>query len=66
MLKKVDINYSFNNKRNFSLITPCCGKKNKDGKFVNYKNYPSHFGYCHSCGKSNMPPAIYLDEKGVR
>jgi len=66
MFKKVDTILSFNNKRNFSLVTPCCNKANKDGKFVNFKNYPTHFGYCHSCGKNTMPPSIYINEKGVQ
>ena len=45
----------FEKKRNYGIITPCCGKSNKDGKFVNYQALPEQFGYCHSCGKTTLP-----------
>lgn len=63
-LVKVEVNIEFSTKRNTKLITPCCNKYNKDGKFVNYKDLPEIYGYCHSCGKSNLPPSLYKDEKG--
>ncbi len=55
--------YTFKKKRDFKLITPCCGSSNKDGKFVNYNELPNNYGYCHSCGKITTPPAVYLNEK---
>lgn len=45
----------FQKKRNYQIITPCCGKSNKDGKFVNYEGFAEQFGYCHSCGKTTLP-----------
>jgi len=45
----------FSKKRDRTLITPCCGKSNKDGKFVSFKGYESFYGYCHSCGETNLP-----------
>jgi len=63
-LIKIDQKFEFSNKRNLNLITPCCNKSNKDGKFVNYKNLPEIYGYCHSCGVANLPPSLYKDEKG--
>lgn len=62
MLQKRDIELVFEIKRNHKLITPCCNKSNKDGKFVHYKNLSGEFGYCHSCGKATLPPSIYIDE----
>lgn len=42
--------------RNRKLITPCCGKNNKDGKFVNFKDFEDKlFGFCHSCGSTTLP-----------
>jgi len=64
-LYKIDRKLEFNSKRNYKLITPCCRKSNKDGKFSNYKGYPDHFGYCHSCGYVNLPPIHYKDDKGL-
>lgn len=64
MLKKIDVVLEFDKKRNRRLITPCCNRNNKDGKFVNYKNLNSSYGYCHSCGVSTLPPTIYQDEEG--
>lgn len=61
---KVESNLVFNNKRNKKLLTPCCNKSNADGKFITYKNHPEIYGYCHSCGKSSLPPTVYKDEKG--
>lgn len=65
-MKREETNYIFNPKRNHKLITPCCNKDNKNGKFINYKNLPTHYGYCHSCGTTTLPPKIYLDENGKR
>jgi len=64
MYQKIIQELIFDNKRDVNLITPCCNKDNKDGKFVNYKGYISMFGYCHSCGITTKPPTIFLDEKG--
>lgn len=64
MLYKIDPKLVFENKRKTALVTPCCNKSNKDGKFVNYKNLPLNFGYCHSCGNATLPPALYKNEKG--
>tara|TARA_R110002072_G_scaffold37715_18_gene109963 strand:- start:3989 stop:4963 length:975 start_codon:yes stop_codon:yes gene_type:complete len=63
-LKKIELNLAFKSKRNFKIITPCCLKSNKDGKFVNYKGLNESFGYCHSCGKSTSPPTQYIDDNG--
>ena len=63
-LIKIDQKFEFSNKRNFNLITPCCNKSNKDGKFASYKHLPDIYGYCHSCGVANFPPSLYKDEKG--
>lgn len=65
MLTKVERTLQFSRKREYSLVTPCCGKRNIDGKFVNYNGYSSFYGYCHSCGVATTPPALYQDEKGV-
>lgn len=62
MLHKQEIKYKFNPKRNYKLVTPCCNRANKDGKFTNYMYFPDHFGYCHSCGKKTVPPTIYKDD----
>jgi len=64
MLTKVERALKFSKKRNFKLITPCCRKANTDGKFVNYEGFEDSFGYCHSCGETTTPPALYKDEKG--
>ncbi|MBD0836531.1 DUF6371 domain-containing protein [Aestuariibaculum suncheonense] len=64
MLQRVDYKLEFERKRNIKLITPCCGKLNKDGKFVNFKGFPEAFGYCHSCGVSTVPPSLYKDDEG--
>ncbi len=64
MLQKREIELVFEVKRNRKIITPCCNKSNRDGKFVNYKNLSEEFGYCHSCGKATLPPSIYIDENG--
>lgn len=64
MFKKEPHNLKFNSKRNYQLITPCCNKLNKDGKFVNYRGFNNNYGYCHSCGTALTPPPTYLDEKG--
>lgn len=64
MLVKNEIKYKFTNKRDFNLITPCCNKSNNDGKFSSFANVPEFYGYCHSCGVTNLPPQLYRDEKG--
>lgn len=64
MLTKVENNLKFNPKRNYKIITPCCNKTNKDGKFVNYQDFEDNYGFCHSCGVATLPPSIYLDESG--
>ena len=64
-LYKIEQKLEFNPKRNYLLITPCCHKSNKDGKFSNYKHLPENYGYCHSCGKAIVPPALYKDDKGA-
>lgn len=64
MLQKLKNILIFDKKRINNLITPCCNKANKDGKFVTYKNYPNNYGYCHSCGTSSLPPSVYKDNKG--
>ena len=63
-LSKVIIDYKYTNKRDPQLITPCCNKSNKDGKFSSFANVPEFYGYCHSCGVANLPPQLYRDEKG--
>ncbi len=41
--------------RNRRRVNICpCGKSNKDGKFVPFKNYDK-YGYCHSCGETFFP-----------
>jgi hypothetical protein len=62
MLQKRELELVFDVKRNHKIITPCCNKSNKDGKFVNYKNLSQNYGYCHSCGKATLPPSTYIDE----
>lgn len=64
MLTKIDKNLKFNPKRDYKLITPCCNRNNKDGKFSNYINIAKNYGYCHSCGVATLPPTIYTNEKG--
>lgn len=64
-LSKIDQKLEFIVKRNYQLVTPCCNKSNKDGKYSNYKYLPEKYGYCHSCGKSTLPPTRYKDDKGV-
>lgn len=49
------LKYRFKKKRDYNIITPCCNKKNKGGKFVNFEDLPNTFGYCHSCGKTTLP-----------
>lgn len=63
---KIALNLKFLNKRNFKLITPCCQKSNKDGKFANYRGLHESYGYCHSCGVATLPPTQYEDENGVK
>ena len=54
-IDKMESILKFQKKRNYHLITPCCGKSNKDGKFVSYEGFEERFGYCHSCGKTTLP-----------
>lgn len=61
MYNKSNLNFKFSNKRNFNLVTPCCNRSNKDGKFVNFKELPEIYGYCHSCGKANIPSDSNFD-----
>ena len=49
----------FDKKRYRDIITPCCNKNNKDGKFVSFKNHPKQYGYCHSCGVTTLPEVNY-------
>lgn len=65
-LNKVNIDLKFKQKRNYKLITPCCNRSNRDGKFSNYIGLDEQYGYCHSCGKTNLPQTVYLDEKGKK
>lgn len=64
MFKKIESIQKFETKRNFKISTPCCNRSNSDGKFVNYKDLPEIYGYCHSCGKSSLPPSLYEDQDG--
>ena len=66
MYTKIERSLKFNKKRDFRLISPCCNKENRDGKFVNYIGYAKDYGYCHSCGKASPPPTIYMDDKGLK
>lgn len=65
MMIKKELNLKFNPKRNFKIVSACCNRSNKDGKFVNYIDLPECYGYCHSCGKSTLPPTIYINENGI-
>lgn len=65
MLDKREMNLKFNPKRNLNLVTPCCNRSNKDGKFVNYKELPEIYGYCHSCDKANTPSNSIFSITGV-
>jgi hypothetical protein len=52
----------FAKKRDTQLITPCCKKSNKDGKFVSYKGFEGKpYGYCHSCGSTTFPNNEFKD-----
>ena len=63
-LYKVIIEYKYISKRNLNLTTPCCSKSNKDGKFTTFIDLPEIYGYCHSCGKTSLPPTLFKDENG--
>ena len=65
-LDKIKLDLKFNQKRNYKLITPCCNKSNRDGKYVNFMGMADKYGFCHSCGKLSLPPSEYQDENGVR
>lgn len=65
MYTKIDRELKFDKKRNFRLVSPCCIRDNRDGKFVNYLGYDQIYGYCHSCGKASTPPTIYTDDSGL-
>ncbi len=45
---------NFSKKRTIAETCPC-GKDNKDGKFTPYVDFVN-CGYCHSCGKTFLPP----------
>ena len=64
MLHKIKLNLTYNKQRDRNLITPCCKKHNKDGKFVSYIYLAPNFGYCHSCGKATLPQTRYKDDLG--
>ena len=63
-LKKNEFDLKFRKKRDYKLTTPCCGRSNKDGKYVNYIGLEDNYGYCHSCGKTTLPLTIYEDDTG--
>lgn len=65
-MKKIKPAFTFKKRRNFKMITPCCNRINSDGKFVSYNETPEQYGYCHSCGKPNLPDSLYEDEKGKK
>jgi len=64
MFTKVENILKFNTKRNYKIVTPCCNKRNSDGKYVNYIDHEEHYGFCHSCGVATLPPSIYLNTNG--
>jgi hypothetical protein len=64
MLQKIENNLTFDTKRDRNIITPCCNRQNKDGKFATYKELPPIYGYCHSCGEVTLPPTRYKDDLG--
>ena len=55
MIQSANDILEFEKKRHKDIITPCCNKNNKDGKFVTYKGLPKIYGYCHSCGITTLP-----------
>ncbi|TPV33224.1 hypothetical protein FJ651_09005 [Paucihalobacter ruber] len=61
MKKKVEQKMIFAKKRDYNLITPCCGKVNKNGAFQHSENFGKKFGYCFSCGKTTAPLPIWVD-----
>jgi len=63
-LTEIKTEYKFSRKRNYKMVTPCCGRTNKDGKFVNFEGLPDEYGFCHSCGKTTKPPKLYTNENG--
>ncbi len=65
-LDKIKLDLKFNQKRNYKLITPCCNKSNKNGKFINFIGMGDPYGYCHSCGKLSLPKQEYQDKKGEK
>jgi hypothetical protein len=65
-LNRINLDLRFNQKRNYKLVTPCCNKSNRDGKFINFIGMSNRYGYCHSCGKLNLPKQEYQDKKGER
>nr|WP_321229670.1 DUF6371 domain-containing protein [uncultured Psychroserpens sp.] len=62
-MKQIKTIFTFKNKRNRHLITPCCNKSNKDGKFINFNELPEYFGQCFACDSTTLPPKLYEDEK---
>ncbi len=65
-LDKIKLDLKFNQKRNYKLITPCCNKSNRNGKFINFIGMGDPYGYCHSCGKLSLPKQEYQDKKGEK
>jgi len=65
-LEKIKLDLKFKQKRNYKLITPCCNRSNKDGKYINFIGMGDQYGYCHSCGKISLPESVYQDEKGEK
>ena len=61
---KISQNYTRKKKRDYNLITPCCNRNNKGGKFENYNELPKQYGFCYRCGKPTLPPTLYKDESG--
>ncbi|MCF6222892.1 MAG: DUF6371 domain-containing protein [Flavobacteriaceae bacterium] len=65
-LDKIKLDLKFKPKRNYKLITPCCNRSNRDGKYINYMGMDDQYGYCHSCGKVSLPKQEYLDKNGEK
>ncbi len=65
-LDRIKLELKFNQKRNYKLITPCCNKSNRNGKFINFIGMGDPYGYCHSCGKLSLPKQEYQDKKGEK
>ena len=63
---KIKLDLKFNQKRNYKLVTPCCNKSNRDGKYVNFMGMADRYGFCHSCGKLRLPKQEYQDKNGEK